>query len=881
MAQQRVSILLVCDSTVGSRYRSGVQRVVVEAARALAPRCDLRLVRWDDIDGQLRDLDVKECRKLFGDTLPEGFQPNPASQRTAFRFVETIEDPLNSWLLITEVPHELDKGSQKLAAMRAQCREVGVRSALIFYDLIPVLEAGYAAARSKHLEYLVEAALCDRIYPISHFAAGSLLDYLRSEVQLSPAQLEDLGGRVAAVPLGEYREGDQWGLTPVAIGDDEVGPPRMIMLGTIEPRKQQVRLLKAINDAVGRFPELSTLQIDLFGSLHPSCAAALHAETERNPRIRYHQYGSDAQVEESFASSWFSAFVSAHEGYGLPIVESLRHGVPCLTASFGAMAEVADGGGCLLVDTLDDYEMVKAIRRLINEPALLSDLKQQIARRVLRSWGDYAGDIVDDLATRNLADRKAEDALAAAVRDFVAKPSSETVTADLHQVRWTITRSAEAASAGADRTRGDRASLLWLDDDDVTTSSCLFDADILAAGHDKGDAIIAATSEEDLQRLLPVHTAFGSNAAERAAETAVSISRLRGRALTVSSETALRQTLLRAFSNDLTHPAEQLAIVLSTYNRAPFVEHNVEWLLAQIDQDDLPVRCVVVDNASTDDTHARLQRFVRHPRFTLVENANNVGMLGNLRVCAAGLFAAYVWLTGDDDFIVPGRIQAVLDQIDQEPGLPLMVHNFAVYHRAGFSPSDHARTFLRERQHLAPAPSPDGIRPINQIAGEHDNLYTAIYPLVFRSDVLAACFDYPFTGVPFGDLTECIPTTKLLLGTYRYAGARWFAEVGIVGNAHNSWSSHRPRWHLILMPMAFQLAHDAGVDPERVWHWLRHHKGLFQEAVDICIENEATAHLDKPKDLAFAEWAFREKIEVDERLRLATPAKIKHWRRAS
>jgi hypothetical protein len=264
-----------------------------------------------------------------------------------------------------------------------------------------------------------------------------------------------------------------------------------------------------------------------------------------------------------------------------------------------------------------------------------------------------------------------------------------------------------------------------------------------------------------------------------------------------------------------------------------------------------------------------------------VENANNVGMLGNLRVCAAGLFAPYVWLTGDDDFIVPGRIQAVLDQIDQEPGLPLMVHNFAVYHRAGFSPSDHARTFLRERQHLAPAPSPDGIRPINQIAGEHDNLYTAIYPLVFRSDVLAACFDYPFTGVPFGDLTECIPTTKLLLGTYRYAGARWFAEVGIVGNAHNSWSSHRPRWHLILMPMAFQLAHDAGVDPERVWHWLRHHKGLFQEAVDICIENEATAHLDKPKDLAFAEWAFREKIEVDERLRLATPAKIKHWRRAS
>jgi glycosyltransferase involved in cell wall biosynthesis len=339
----------------------------------------------------------------------------------------------------------------------------------------------------------------------------------------------------------------------------------------------------------------------------------------------------------------------------------------------------------------------------------------------------------------------------------------------------------------------------------------------------------------------------------------------------------MKRRLLEDYWQELPHSPAKLAIVLSTYNRGSFVEHNIEWVLGQIDRDQLPVRCIVVDNASTDDTHARLQRFVGHPNFMLIENASNVGMLGNLRVCASGLFAPYVWLTGDDDFIVPGRIQAVLDAIERSPGVPLMVHNFAVYHRGGFGPNDRASHFLNEMHMLAPHPTPEGIRPVNDIAGEHDNLFTAIYPLVFRCDVLAACFDHPFTGIPFCDLTECVPTSKLLLGSYRYADAIWFAEVGIVGNAHNSWSSHRPRWHLVLMPLVLQLARDAGVEPKKVWRWLELHKNLFDEAVDICKSANKTAHLQLPNDLAFAEWCFRQKIEMDEQLRLAVPARVEHW----
>lgn len=877
---QQLTILLVCENTVNMQFRSGVQRVVVETARALASRCTLRLVKWDAIDGQLRDLDADDLRKLFGDDFPPGIAAHPACHRVAFRFVDTIEDPHNSWLLYTEVPHEIIKGAQKLASMRAQCREVGVRSAIIFYDLIPVLEQPYIGSRPTHLEYMIEALLCDCILPISHFSKDSLLEFVEQSAKLEQVQLVNLRRRIIAAPLGEFREGDEWSLAAhVTVGQADTGSPKMIMIGTVEPRKQQVRLLKAINNARERFPELDVLEIDVFGSLHPACAHEFHAERARNCRINYHNYAPDEEIEWAFSKAWFSAFASLHEGYGLPIIESLRHGVPCLTASFGAMAEVASDGGCLLVDTLDDHEMVKGVRRMLSDADLAIELKEGIASRPKRSWGDYAAQIIDELSCLSQRDRAAEAAFVEALGHLVQAGRGTDSTVQLHGVTWTITVDPAHAASAVDRADGKSAALLLLEGvPSKAQIATITQADILAGNKaTQRAAVIAAANQAHLGQLLPPNAFFGPQAIEEATTEAIALSRVRGAAHAVRDETTLRRRLFEAYWGELPHPPEMLAIVLSTYNRGAFVEHNVEWLLGQIDRDNLPVRCVVVDNASTDDSVRRLQRFVGHPRFTLVENANNVGMLGNLRVCAAGLFAPYVWLTGDDDFIIPGRIQSVLDAIDNTPGVPLMVHNFAIYHRAAFTLNDQASHFLNEMHRLAPDPAPGGIRPINAIAGEHDNLYTAIYPLVFRCDVLAACFDYPFTGIPFGDLTECVPTSKLLLGSYRYADAMWFDEVGIVGNAHNSWSGHRPRWHLVLMPLVLQLARDAGVDPDSVWCWLKSHKNLFDEAVDICCSKSDTAHLELPHDIAFGEWCFRQEIKLDERLRLAAPTRVERW----
>jgi len=46
----------------------------------------------------------------------------------------------------------------------------------------------------------------------------------------------------------------------------------------------------------------------------------------------------------------FTVYPSLMEGFGIPILESLWHGKPCVCGGNGALGEVARGGGCLIVD---------------------------------------------------------------------------------------------------------------------------------------------------------------------------------------------------------------------------------------------------------------------------------------------------------------------------------------------------------------------------------------------------------------------------------------------------------------------------------------------------------------------------------------------------
>jgi glycosyltransferase involved in cell wall biosynthesis len=98
---------------------------------------------------------------------------------------------------------------------------------------------------------------------------------------------------------------------------------------------------------------------------------------------------SDAVLHEAYQSCRFTLFPSRAEGFGLPIIESLWHGRPVLCGSGGAVLELAEGGGCWIVDTNEPGNLAHGIRVLLEDQATYQRLLQECGSRKMLSWNEY------------------------------------------------------------------------------------------------------------------------------------------------------------------------------------------------------------------------------------------------------------------------------------------------------------------------------------------------------------------------------------------------------------------------------------------------------------------------------------------------------------
>ncbi|MBI5038040.1 MAG: glycosyltransferase family 4 protein [Candidatus Kerfeldbacteria bacterium] len=80
-------------------------------------------------------------------------------------------------------------------------------------------------------------------------------------------------------------------------------------------------------------------------------------------------------------------FVTAYEGFGIPNLEAMASGVPVLTSSHGATAEVV-GDAALTVDPQNAELIAQAMERIAFDESLRSELTKKATRRIERfSWG--------------------------------------------------------------------------------------------------------------------------------------------------------------------------------------------------------------------------------------------------------------------------------------------------------------------------------------------------------------------------------------------------------------------------------------------------------------------------------------------------------------
>ena len=204
----------------------------------------------------------------------------------------------------------------------------------------------------------------------------------------------------------------------------------ILFLGTIEPRKNIVGLVKAFRNLYLRYDSpIKDYQLVIAGAIGWQSESIFEAVSEANAAIlskeirrsgKERRSGLDARSEEKrkaegerrlnsdrrqnmpvkhlgyvsheeknalLRHAFCFAFPSVYEGFGLPVLEAMSFGVPVITSSVSSLPEVVGEHGAILVDPSKESELVGALEQMATDEGLREELRLKgLARSQELSW---------------------------------------------------------------------------------------------------------------------------------------------------------------------------------------------------------------------------------------------------------------------------------------------------------------------------------------------------------------------------------------------------------------------------------------------------------------------------------------------------------------
>lgn len=377
--------LLDLTHTSHTAARTGIQRVTRSLHAALGEKACA--VTWDAYAGHWRELNDRESTGLRNEAIAgqRGAQW-PWSTRLQGRWHRLTRQPAPvlpaaSGLVVPEIftPAVAAALPDLLAAVR------GPRVAL-FHDALALKFPELSPARTvaRFPSYLQELLAFDGIAAVSADSRDTLLDYWRWLRAPNPPP-------VIALPLA-------LGLCHV-IRDNSAAAGEAVVLcvGSLEGRKNHVTLLAAAESlwALGR-----RFRLQVIGLAHPQTGRAalerLRTLQAAGRPLEYMGPVDDTVLERAYAGCTFTVYPSLAEGFGLPVLESLSHGKPCICSGRGALGESARDGGCIALDRADDaVALAAAMDRLLTDAGELANLAAAARTRTFRTWPQYAAELTE------------------------------------------------------------------------------------------------------------------------------------------------------------------------------------------------------------------------------------------------------------------------------------------------------------------------------------------------------------------------------------------------------------------------------------------------------------------------------------------------------
>lgn len=176
---------------------------------------------------------------------------------------------------------------------------------------------------------------------------------------------EGLERRVTVVPEGPGIDAGE----PGAPLPDGVEPPFLLFVGTIEPRKNLPRLLRAIRRLRRRRPVPPLVVAGRAGWAYGTTLDLLRAD----PGVRLLGHVDDATLATLYRSATALCLPSVYEGFGLTVLEAMVAGLPALVGNQGSLPELA-GDAAVEVDPSDVASIEEGLAKLLDDKGLRARL---------------------------------------------------------------------------------------------------------------------------------------------------------------------------------------------------------------------------------------------------------------------------------------------------------------------------------------------------------------------------------------------------------------------------------------------------------------------------------------------------------------------------
>lgn len=257
----------------------------------------------------------------------------------------------------------------------ANWRMRGVQVNFVLYDLLPVLRPEFFPphADSGHAAWLAcMAAQADRIICIS----GAVADEMRTWLAASPGAPKrlpvithlHLGADISGVAASAKRA------EPVR---EAPARPVFLIVGTIEPRKGHLQVLDAFEQLWAQGMDVDLVVVGNEGwkpvpeperRTIPRIVERLRTHPERDRRLRWLTGIGDDELQQLYRTSSCLLAPSEGEGFGLPLIEAARYGLPILARDIPVFREVAASGADYF-SGLDGGSLAQAVRDWLERSA--------------------------------------------------------------------------------------------------------------------------------------------------------------------------------------------------------------------------------------------------------------------------------------------------------------------------------------------------------------------------------------------------------------------------------------------------------------------------------------------------------------------------------